>query len=209
MVYNGLTGAYGCWVSWGKMHKHTSQLRGSGGSSRGPVRRWNSFHGGGGGGVYGDGVSLLNGNLHLGGGSRIPQEPVRAVPKAVQALRSESVDRGHRFQPPPPPAFPRRRFSVWWVSILSQLTSKRRSLRFALFFRLRKRYLLFTIIHDSFHFFSRKLETASWEYWRWFLSGRFINEGKLFVCNNIFKRIVLIKFQLRGSATFNIIIFSV
>ncbi|XP_033230697.1 rap guanine nucleotide exchange factor 2-like isoform X20 [Belonocnema kinseyi] len=93
------------------MHKHTNQLRGSGGSSRGPVRRWNSFHGGG-GGVYGDGVRLGNGTLLSGSGTRIPQEPIRAVPKAVQVLRSESVDRGHRVQPPPPPAFPRRRFSV-------------------------------------------------------------------------------------------------
>ncbi|XP_051170820.1 rap guanine nucleotide exchange factor 2-like isoform X3 [Leptopilina boulardi] len=95
------------------MHKHTNQLRGSGGSSgRGPVRRWNSFHGGG--IVYGDSVgngTLLSGGGG-GGGTRIIQEPIRAVPKAVQALRSESVDRGHRVQPPPPPAFPRRRFSV-------------------------------------------------------------------------------------------------
>ncbi|XP_034934295.1 rap guanine nucleotide exchange factor 2-like isoform X2 [Chelonus insularis] len=91
------------------MHKHTTQLRGPNGSTpvRGPVRRWNSFHGGG-VGNFGDNFS--NGGICLG--QKTPQEPYRAVPKAVQALRSESVDRGHRIQPPPPPAFPRRRFSV-------------------------------------------------------------------------------------------------
>lgn len=100
-----------------RMHKHTSQLRGPGGhnagyhgANRGPVRRWNSFHGGGGGGNGGTG----NFNDGVGnGGTKACQEPFRAVPKAVQALRSESVDRAHRAQPPPPPAFPRRRFSVW------------------------------------------------------------------------------------------------
>ncbi|XP_023287865.1 rap guanine nucleotide exchange factor 2 isoform X2 [Orussus abietinus] len=89
------------------MHKHTSQLRspGTAAPGRGPVRRWNSFHGGGGGVNFGD-PSGANGAL------RAAQEPFRAVPKAVQALRSESVDRGRRIQPPPAPAFPRRRFSV-------------------------------------------------------------------------------------------------
>lgn len=78
-------------------------MRGPNGTTsiRGPVRRWNSFHGGG---VVNFVDNLTQKNI---------QEPVRAVPKAVQALRSESVDRGHRIQPPPPPAFPRRRFSVW------------------------------------------------------------------------------------------------
>ncbi|KAK0075112.1 hypothetical protein PV325_007348 [Microctonus aethiopoides] len=92
------------------MHKHTSQLRGPNGPTpiRGPVRRWNSFHGGGIGNIV-DNI----GNGGAGLGQRGIQEPLRAVPKAVQALRSESVDRGHRVQPPPPPAFPRRRFSVW------------------------------------------------------------------------------------------------
>jgi len=92
------------------MHKHSSQLRGPGGqnggiASRGPVRRWNSFHGGG--GNFNDAVG--NGGML----AKACQEPFRAVPRAVQALRSESVDRAHRAQPPPPPAFPRRRFSVW------------------------------------------------------------------------------------------------
>nr|XP_033323522.1 rap guanine nucleotide exchange factor 2-like isoform X10 [Megalopta genalis] len=98
------------------MHKHTSQLRGPGGpgtghhvANRGPVRRWNSFHGGG-ASNFNDTVG--NGNLPSSMIARAPQEPFRAVPKAVQALRSESVDRSHRVQPPPPPAFPRRRFSV-------------------------------------------------------------------------------------------------
>ncbi|XP_046602543.1 rap guanine nucleotide exchange factor 2 isoform X3 [Neodiprion lecontei] len=64
------------------------------GGIRGPVRRWNSFHGGG---------------PAAHGGA----EPFRALPRAIQALRSESVDRtSHRTQPPPPPSFPRRRFSV-------------------------------------------------------------------------------------------------
>lgn len=102
-----------------RMHKHTSQLRGPGGhnggyhgANRGPVRRWNSFHGGGGGG--GGGTSNFNDGVGNGGiVTKACQEPFRAVPKAVQALRSESVDRTHRAQPPPPPAFPRRRFSVW------------------------------------------------------------------------------------------------
>ncbi|XP_076227228.1 rap guanine nucleotide exchange factor 2 isoform X8 [Nomia melanderi] len=102
------------------MHKHTSQLRGPGGpgtgqhvANRGPVRRWNSFHGGGsGGGASNFNDTVGNGNLPSGMIARGPQEPFRAVPKAVQALRSESVDRSHRAQPPPPPAFPRRRFSV-------------------------------------------------------------------------------------------------
>ncbi|XP_032687611.1 rap guanine nucleotide exchange factor 2-like isoform X15 [Odontomachus brunneus] len=112
------------------MHKHTSQLRGPGGqnggyhgANRGPVRRWNSFHGGGGGGVGGvggggaggGGVGTGNFNDGVGNGSMVTkacQEPFRAVPRAVQALRSESVDRTPRVQPPPPPAFPRRRFSV-------------------------------------------------------------------------------------------------
>ncbi|OXU27302.1 hypothetical protein TSAR_016056 [Trichomalopsis sarcophagae] len=46
---------------------------------------------------------------YLGSRSAAPR-----LPRAVQALRSESVDRAHpaRVQPPPPPAFPRRRFSV-------------------------------------------------------------------------------------------------
>ncbi|XP_015191609.1 PREDICTED: rap guanine nucleotide exchange factor 2-like isoform X4 [Polistes dominula] len=118
------------------MHKHTNQLRGPVGTgsnsttttttnnnnnnnNRGPVRRWNSFHGGGGmgGGGGGGGVSHLsdtvgNGAVVAGTFARTPQEPFRAVPKAVQALRSESVDRSHRAPPPPPPTFPRRRFSV-------------------------------------------------------------------------------------------------
>ncbi|XP_014478270.1 PREDICTED: rap guanine nucleotide exchange factor 2-like isoform X7 [Dinoponera quadriceps] len=110
------------------MHKHTSQLRGPGGhnggyhgANRGPVRRWNSFHGGGGGGVggvgggVGGGGGTSNFNDGVGNGGMITkacQEPFRAVPRAVQALRSESVDRTPRAQPPPPPAFPRRRFSV-------------------------------------------------------------------------------------------------
>lgn len=104
------------------MHKHTSQLRGPGSgqhhaANRGPVRRWNSFHGGGsvGGGASNFNDTVGNGNLPPGMITKAPQEPFRAVPKAVQALRSESVDRSHRAQPPPPPAFPRRRFSVWWV----------------------------------------------------------------------------------------------
>ncbi|XP_024938067.1 rap guanine nucleotide exchange factor 2 isoform X6 [Cephus cinctus] len=97
------------------MHKHTTgQLRGaSGGASRGPVRRWNSFHGGGGATTSGNGLG--NGSIgNIGGlcSPRLGQEPYRAVPRAIQALRSESVDRSHRAQPPPPPAFPRRRFSV-------------------------------------------------------------------------------------------------
>ncbi|KAL6449122.1 hypothetical protein ACFW04_000669 [Cataglyphis niger] len=100
------------------MHKHTSQLprapgghnAGYHGANRGPVRRWNSFHGGGGGG---NGGGAANFNDGVGnGGTKACQEPFRAVPKAVQALRSESVDRAHRAQPPPPPAFPRRRFSI-------------------------------------------------------------------------------------------------
>lgn len=103
------------------MHKHTSQLRGPGGhnggyhgAGRGPVRRWNSFHGGGGGGGGGGGTNNFNDGVGNGGMiTKACQEPFRAVPKAVQALRSESVDRTHRAQPPPPPAFPRRRFSVW------------------------------------------------------------------------------------------------
>ncbi|XP_043516201.1 uncharacterized protein LOC122531935 isoform X1 [Frieseomelitta varia] len=103
------------------MHKHTSQLRGPSGpgsghhvANRGPVRRWNSFHGGGsiGGGASNFNDTVGNGNLPPGVISKASQEPFRAVPKAVQALRSESVDRSHRVQPPPPPAFPRRRFSV-------------------------------------------------------------------------------------------------
>lgn len=107
-----------------RMHKHTSQLRGPSGpgsghhvANRGPVRRWNSFHGGGsvGGGASNFNDTVGNGNLPSGMITKAPQEPFRAVPKAVQALRSESVDRSHRVQPPPPPAFPRRRFSVWWV----------------------------------------------------------------------------------------------
>lgn len=104
-----------------RMHKHTSQLRGPGSghhvANRGPVRRWNSFHGGGsvGGGASNFNDTVGNGNLPPGMITKAPQEPFRAVPKAVQALRSESVDRSHRAQPPPPPAFPRRRFSVWWV----------------------------------------------------------------------------------------------
>ncbi|XP_020287053.1 rap guanine nucleotide exchange factor 2-like isoform X4 [Pseudomyrmex gracilis] len=99
------------------MRKHTTQLRGSAGhnagyhgANRGPVRRWNSFHGGGGGGG-----GTGNFNDGVGNGSVVTKachEPFRAVPKAVQALRSESVDRAPRVQPPPPPAFPRRRFSV-------------------------------------------------------------------------------------------------
>ncbi|XP_026823676.1 rap guanine nucleotide exchange factor 2 isoform X6 [Ooceraea biroi] len=101
------------------MHKHTSQLRGPGGhnggyqgTNRGPVRRWNSFHGGGSGGG-GGGTGNFNDAVGNGGMvTKACQEPFRAVPKAVQALRSESVDRTHRVQPPPPPAFPRRRFSV-------------------------------------------------------------------------------------------------
>ncbi|XP_043271613.1 rap guanine nucleotide exchange factor 2-like isoform X3 [Venturia canescens] len=100
------------------MHKHTSQLRGGNNSSsaRGPVRRWNSFHGGG-IGNFGEGVANGgngSGTAAFGNNANksTSQEPLRAVPKAVQALRSESVDRTHRAQPPPPPAFPRRRFSV-------------------------------------------------------------------------------------------------
>ncbi|XP_066599795.1 rap guanine nucleotide exchange factor 2-like isoform X6 [Prorops nasuta] len=99
------------------MHKHTNQqLRGlSSHNPRGPVRRWNSFHGGGGGvgppTAFSDGIANGRG-MHAGTMKIPPQEHFRAVPKAVQALRSESVDRTHRAQPPPPPAFPRRRFSV-------------------------------------------------------------------------------------------------
>lgn len=120
------------------MHKHTNQFRGpigtgsgttttannNGNNNRGPVRRWNSFHGGGGGGVVGMGAcggggshllsdTVGNGAVVAGSFVRTTQEPFRAVPKAVQALRSESVDRSHRAPPPPPPTFPRRRFSVW------------------------------------------------------------------------------------------------
>lgn len=90
------------WTTFAKreMRKHTPIVNpyssGQSGPGRGPVRRWNSFHGGG--PAHGNG------------------EPFRAVPKAIQALRSESVDRTvQRAQPPPPPSFPRRRFSVWWV----------------------------------------------------------------------------------------------
>ncbi|XP_026668498.1 uncharacterized protein LOC108624066 isoform X3 [Ceratina calcarata] len=98
------------------MHKHTNQLRGPGNghhvANRGPVRRWNSFHGGGSAGASNFNDTVGNGNLPSGVISRASQEPFRAVPKVVQALRSESVDRSYRAQPPPPPAFPRRRFSV-------------------------------------------------------------------------------------------------
>ncbi|XP_076766501.1 rap guanine nucleotide exchange factor 2 isoform X2 [Xylocopa sonorina] len=101
------------------MHKHTSQLRGPSGpgsghhvANRGPVRRWNSFHGGGSVGASNFNDTVGNGNLPSGMIVKAPQEPFRAVPKVVQALRSESVDRSYRVQPPPPPAFPRRRFSV-------------------------------------------------------------------------------------------------
>lgn len=112
----------------------TTTANNNGNNNRGPVRRWNSFHGGGGGGGVGmggggvgmgacgggggGGSHLLsdavgNGAVVAGSFVRTPQEPFRAVPKAVQALRSESVDRSHRAPPPPPPTFPRRRFSVW------------------------------------------------------------------------------------------------
>ncbi|XP_058804683.1 uncharacterized protein LOC131671909 isoform X1 [Phymastichus coffea] len=75
---------------------------------RAPVRRWNSFHGGAGNYVVQSSLpGLVYQEAYLG--SRAPR-----LPRAVQALRSESVDRSHppRVQPPPPPAFPRRRFSV-------------------------------------------------------------------------------------------------
>lgn len=92
------------------MHKHMNQVRSPNGSPpvRGQVKRWNSFHGGG---NFETNPSNVNGERCLSPKSNL--EPYRAVPKAVQVLRSESVDRGHRIQPPPPPAFPRRRFSVW------------------------------------------------------------------------------------------------
>ncbi|KAH0568891.1 hypothetical protein KQX54_021587 [Cotesia glomerata] len=91
------------------MHKHMNQVRSPNGSPpvRGQVKRWNSFHGGG---NFETNPSNVNGERCLSPKSNL--EPYRAVPKAVQVLRSESVDRGHRIQPPPPPAFPRRRFSV-------------------------------------------------------------------------------------------------
>ncbi|XP_057337131.1 rap guanine nucleotide exchange factor 2-like isoform X3 [Microplitis mediator] len=89
------------------MHKHMNQVRSPNASPpvRGQVKRWNSFHGGG-----NFEANPTNGDRCLS--PKNNQEPYRAVPKAVQVLRSESVDRGHRIQPPPPPAFPRRRFSV-------------------------------------------------------------------------------------------------
>ncbi|CAD6226768.1 GSCOCG00005903001-RA-CDS [Cotesia congregata] len=91
------------------MHKHMNQVRSPNGSPpvRGQVKRWNSFHGGG---NFETNPSNVNGERCLSPKSNL--EHYRAVPKAVQVLRSESVDRGHRIQPPPPPAFPRRRFSV-------------------------------------------------------------------------------------------------
>lgn len=117
----------------GDMQKHTT--RGSQSPApRAPVRRWNSFHGGN----YASEAALQYHQQHQqhqqfyggrggGGGGELPQglmyqeaylgsrSAAPRLPRAVQALRSESVDRSHpaRVQPPPPPAFPRRRFSVW------------------------------------------------------------------------------------------------
>lgn len=140
------------------MHKHTSQLRGPGShnsgyhvANRGPVRRWNSFHGGGGGGASTGSGGMGNFNDGLGNGgivTKVFQEPLRAVPRAVQALRSESVDRNHRAQPPPPPAFPRRRFSVWWVLVWRIISTK---FRFPLMKIIIMYYDYFSLMYRNVH----------------------------------------------------------
>ncbi|XP_023318481.1 rap guanine nucleotide exchange factor 2-like isoform X13 [Trichogramma pretiosum] len=125
----------------GQLQRNNSQ---AGGHHRAPVRRWNSFHGGNYASSaegqqqqlamlqhrYSNAGGYQSSQLQRDGQQQLPQavypatfmyqeaymgsRAIPRLPRAVQALRSESVDRSHppRVQPPPPPAFPRRRFSV-------------------------------------------------------------------------------------------------